>query len=76
MSLKLNLSFKQSLAMIPGMRQSLAILALSTEELDRAIQKELLENPLLETAESRAEGEKGPLESPGFRMYGLFRGQL
>lgn len=51
MSIKLNLSLKQKLTMSQRMQQSLAVLSLSQEELGLAIQKELLENPLLETAE-------------------------
>ena len=48
MSVKLNLSLNQKLTISQRMQQSLSLLSLSQEELNQAIQKELLENPLLE----------------------------
>ena len=51
MSLKLNFSLSQKFRFSQKIKQSLRILSLSHEELSSAIQKELLENPLLEAVE-------------------------
>ncbi len=52
MSLKLEYRFNQKLTISHRMQQSLSLLSLSQEELNQAIQQELMENPLLETVES------------------------
>ena len=53
MSLRQNQQIQQSLIISPAMQQALNILALSQEELSQAIQKELLENPFLETLDPK-----------------------
>lgn len=55
-SLKLEMSHK--LVMTPQLRQAIAILQLSSLELSEVIEKELLENPVLEM-EDREHGEAG-----------------
>ena len=71
MSLKINLSLTQKLTISHRMQQSLSILSLSCEELNQAIQKELLENPLLETVEKTdpSSFQKINSEITNFRMY-------
>ena len=58
MPLKLNFGLNQKLTISHRMQQSLTVLSLSYEELNQAIQQELLENPLLETVK--------PVHSPSF----------
>ena len=53
MKIKLSQSLNQKLILSQKMQQSLSILSLSHEELKQAIQKELLENPLLESIENQ-----------------------
>ena len=71
MPLKLSLSFNQKLTISHRMQQSLSVLSLSHEELNQAIQQELLENPLLETMESMdsSPSETNNFEISRFRMY-------
>ena len=71
MSLKLSFSFNQKLTMSHRMQQSLSVLSLSYEDLNQAIQQELLENPLLETMESvdSSPCEASHSEITHFRMY-------
>ena len=51
-----NLQQTQRLMLSPRMQQSLKLLALPTLELSNLIQQELVENPLLEEADSRYVG--------------------
>ena len=70
MSLKLECRFSQKLNLSHRMQQSLSLLSLSQEELNQAIQKELLENPLLELAEPKdSPSENQKSETPDFRIY-------
>lgn len=71
MPLKLSFNLTQKLTMSHKMQQSLAVLSLSHEELNQAIQQELLENPLLETVETNNTSllNKKIPEAPNFRMY-------
>ena len=70
MSLKLECRFNQKLTISHRMQQSLSLLSLSQEELNQAIQRELLENPLLETVDSKASlSEEQRSEVSGFRIY-------
>ena len=69
MSLKLEYRFSQKLNLSHRMQQSLSLLSLSQEELNQAIQKELLENPLLEAQESKEPSESKKPEAPDFRIY-------
>ncbi len=71
MSLKMRLGFNQQLTISHRMRQSLTVLSLSCEDLSQAIQKELLENPLLETVEEAGPSsfQKKISEVSHFRMY-------
>lgn len=68
MPLKLNLGLKQKLTMTHRMQQSLSLLSLSHEELNQAIQQELLENPLLEAVEPE-DSDKKNLGNFNFRMH-------
>ena len=71
MTLKLRLGLKQRLTISHRLQQSLSVLALSHEELNQAIQTELLENPLLETVDtvhSPSNPQKN-LEIHHFRAY-------
>ncbi len=63
MSLKLRLGLNQKIALSQRLRQSLSILSLSYEELLKAIQQELLENPFL----SEVKSPKG-FDSSNFQM--------
>ena len=60
--MRLNLQTSQRLVLSQNMRKSLALLSLSNEELSEEIQKELLENPLLEAEEPEGFNER-------FRLY-------
>lgn len=53
MPLKLEHRLQQKLTISQKMRQSLYLLSLSHEDLNQAIQQELLENPILETVEKQ-----------------------
>ena len=71
MSLKLQQHLSQKLTISHKMQQSLSILALSHEELKQAIQKELLENPLLETVETNESNnsDKNQSKISNFKIY-------
>ena len=72
MSIKLELNLNQRLILSQKMRQSLSILSLSHEELQEAIQKELLENPFLETVESYNYSIDQTSGAVPFRMFDTF----
>lgn len=71
MSLKLECRFNQKLTITHRMQQSLSVLSLSHEELNQAIQQELLDNPLLEAVEPKDTfpSETKKTEFFNFRMY-------
>ena len=52
----LNLKFSQSLALTPQLQQSIRLLQLSTQELNQELETILQENPMLELAETNADG--------------------
>src|ERR687891_595321 len=58
MEARLSLRQSQRVVMTPLLQQAIQLLQLSTLELQEVVQKELLENPLLE--ESPADGAEGP----------------
>jgi len=68
MSLKLNFGLTQKITMSHKMQQALSVLSLSHEELQQAIQNELLENPLLEAVDP-FHSEKTNEGILNFRMY-------
>ena len=74
MALKLSLGLKQKMAMSQRLQQSLSVLSLSHEELNQAIQEELLENPLLETQDRPALGSSSEKneEIHHFRAFDFF----
>lgn len=74
MKIKLGQNLSQRLILSQKMQKSLSILSLSHEELKQAIQKELLENPLLEAVETRENlaNLKPPALSLGYGRPNLF----
>lgn len=56
MKQSLNLRFSQNLALTPQLQQSIRLLQLSTQELNQELETILQENPLLELAETNADG--------------------
>lgn len=56
MKQSLNLKLSQSLALTPQLQQSIRLLQLSTQELNQELETILQENPLLELAETHADG--------------------
>ena len=68
MSLKLEQKLNQRLAISQKMRQSLSLLSLSNEEIEQAINQELLENPLLEPKDEAFLSDEKPHEALGFSL--------
>lgn len=64
MDYSLKLEVNQKLVMTPQLRQAIAILQLSTMELSAMIEKELLENPMLEIDDMPSKGDEGAEEAP------------
>ena len=71
MSLKLIYKLNQKFIMSQRMQQSLSVLSLSHDDLNKAIQEELMENPLLEAIDSKdsLSSEKKAAEIINFRMF-------
>lgn len=63
LSFGLNLAQTQKLVMTPELRQAIKILQLSTVELEKYIQKELLENPVLDLNEDNTKTEHDEKEN-------------
>ena len=63
METRLSLRQSQRVVMTPLLQQAIQLLQLSTLELQEVVQRELLENPLLE--ETPESPEPGPGEAPG-----------
>ena len=63
METRLSLRQSQRVVMTPLLQQAIQLLQLSTLELQEVVQRELLENPLLE--ETPESPEAGPGEAPG-----------
>ncbi|MCB0408425.1 MAG: RNA polymerase factor sigma-54 [Bdellovibrionales bacterium] len=57
MQLKTSLKLSQQLRMTPQLQQAIKLLQLSRLELETAVRKELIENPVLEEVQDTAEGE-------------------
>ncbi len=55
MSLRLELRLSQKLIMTPQLQQAIKLLQLSRLELQQTLSQQLIENPLLEEAETEAE---------------------
>ena len=57
MQLKTSLKLSQQLRMTPQLQQAIKLLQLSRMELETAVRKELIENPVLEEVQDSVEGE-------------------